>query len=715
MQRIALALVLSLSAAASSAQQPTDSRAWNSPQALDLVARATSRRRTQLADTALHDYHATARGYLAFLGQLGDIELPRVIQARQVATEVYWKAPNISRQVVVGVRDTTLLPTDNEFYRDRYGVVQNNFPDVIRVGEGRDVADVPHPLSPNGLAAYDFAVRDSLRIRVGGNTIGVIELQVRPKDTSQPRLVGSLFIDRDAAQVVRMAFTFTRSAYLDKRNDEVSIVLENALVNGRFWLPRHQEVEVKRSGTFLDFPAHGIIRGHWDIGDYKVNTELPPQTFAGAPLSFAPPDSLRRYPFPGRVLDSLPPDVRTVTDEDVRRVQAQARALVQREVLARARGSALSARTISDFVRVDRVEGLALGLGWIGRLGGGVSVAARGRYGVDDEQAKGRLVVQHQSPGGTTLRVSGYRDYREAADEAETSAARNSLAAQEFGSDYTDPYDARGVSLGLDLPDVWHGFRPSFEVAYEREGALAVHARPFAGRYEPTIPAERLDAVRLTLGAERPAAPGPFGSEWRAAVQGRLSHWGAEGDPISCGGDGGCGEFARVAGTLHVEWPLGIRRLVSHSTLGAAWGSASGAMISDSTDAGPVPVQDLVFLGGPVTGPGYLFHQFVGRAGASQHVEWRTPVPFPSVSLGSYGRSPASATLAPYGHVLWIDRPLSSLPLRRTGVARGGWYPSVGVGLSTFFDLLRFDVARGLRDGRWTFSADIAREFWRIL
>src|SRR5918912_401357 len=123
MPRPVLALVIAVSLAPSPARaQPTpcdtapapaaatgDPRAWNSAQALTLVARATCRRRTQLADTALHDYTATARGYLTFLGQLGDIELPRVIQATQVLTEVYWRAPNVSKQRVIGERDTTLL------------------------------------------------------------------------------------------------------------------------------------------------------------------------------------------------------------------------------------------------------------------------------------------------------------------------------------------------------------------------------------------------------------------------------------------------------------------------------------------------------------------------------------------------------------------------------------------------------------------------------
>jgi hypothetical protein len=33
----------------------------------------------------------------------------------------------------------------------------------------------------------------------------------------------------------------------------------------------------------------------------------------------------------------------------------------------------------------------------------------------------------------------------------------------------------------------------------------------------------------------------------------------------------------------------------------------------------------------------------------------------------------------------------------------------------TGFDLLRFDVSRGLRGGRWIFSFDVNRAFWSVL
>jgi hypothetical protein len=562
-------------------------------------------------------------------------------------------------------------------------------------------------------------VRDSLRIRLGDRQVSVLEVQVRPKDTARPRLVGTLFVDRDAAQVVRMAFTFTRSAYLDQRNEDVSIVLENGLIQGRFWLPRRQEVEVRRAGTWLDFPARGIIRGRWDIGDYQVNQNLPAATFTGPELTFASPAERRAYQFEGTVLDALPADVGLVTDEDVARVQAQARALVQAQVLQRARGGALSARAISDFVRVNRAEGLALGAGYVARLGGGVALRAQGRYGISDEQLKGTLGLERRWAAGGALRLEGFRQYRDTGDEPEVSTARNSLAAQEFGSDWTDPFDAAGVALTGELP-AWRSIRPTLSLAYETQSAVDVVARPLAGRYEPTVPAATLSGLRLSAVAERAVAPGPFATtmRWRAEARGGV--WtGGRHDGVTCGDGEECGRFVRGAFALELERPSGAAsRWIARTTLAGVTGSAERAPLvplaggsgqSGAVVLAPVPPQELVYLGGPVTGPGYDYPAFAARLGASQRLEWRTPVPFPAISLGRYGRSPATATLAPYAHTVYAARPAPFRPGPR------GWSPALGAGAYGFFDLVRLDVARGLRDGRWTFSVDVTRDFWRVL
>ena len=157
---------------------------WSSPRTLALVRHATGRREAQLADTGLRNYKAEARGYLTFLAQLGEgyREPPKIVRTDQIASDVYWQAPNLSKQLIKGRRDTLLLPTDINYHRDHLGIVQNNFPNIIRLGDGDEVEDVPHPLSPAGLAAYEYGLRDSLTIRLGPRSLAVYEVAVRPPE-----------------------------------------------------------------------------------------------------------------------------------------------------------------------------------------------------------------------------------------------------------------------------------------------------------------------------------------------------------------------------------------------------------------------------------------------------------------------------------------------------------------------------------------------------
>ncbi len=50
------------------------------------------------------------------------------------------------------------------------------------------------------------------------------------------------------------------------------------------------------------------------------------------------------------------------------------------------------------------------------------------------------------------------------------------------------------------------------------------------------------------------------------------------------------------------------------------------------------------------------------------------------------------------------------------GLWHSGIYPAVGVGTLLLFDLIRVDVARGLRSpGITTFSIDATRAFWSVM
>ncbi len=77
--------------------------------------------------------------------------------------------------------------------------------------------------------------------------------------------VGAVYLDRENGSVVRMTFSFTRAALKDEQLEDVSVILENgSRVDGPI-LPmrRRWEIEIRRSGSWMDPFTRGIIRGRW--------------------------------------------------------------------------------------------------------------------------------------------------------------------------------------------------------------------------------------------------------------------------------------------------------------------------------------------------------------------------------------------------------------------------------------------------------------------
>jgi hypothetical protein len=563
------------------------------------------------------------------------------------------------------------------------------------------------------MSLYEYAMRDSLTMTLPDRRIDVYEIAVRPRDPRAARVVGSLFLDRSSADIVRMSLTFTDAAILDRRIERLSVVLENALIEGRFWLPRRQELEVARAGTWLDFPVRGIIRGSWQICCYQINLALDSSQFSGPAIARAPFTRRQSFVWPEPLTDVLPGDIASVSEADVARVQEIAQGLVSRAVLARASDAALSARSLSDFVRYNRVEGLALGVGVAARWQGRWSLSAHGRRGLEDRKNKGRLRIGTLA-GRVAINAYAERDFREVGgawgaagaagaavggggtvggggDIFEGSTVRNSLAAQEFGSDYTDPYDVSAFGTVLQASAL--GWRWSLQGEYVRQGALAVHATPARGRFEATVPAWPLEGAQLQLRSERTASVA--GGTWHigASLAGadleprrradslvRSSRWGRAVTDVR----------------YHREQRDRVMRL-------RMFAAAAG---SDGRD--PVPPQALVYLGGPVSGPGYPFHALRARRGMMLHAEYGVRAPFPAIPLARYGRSAPNAMLLPFAHAIGISG------VDASSEYGAGWYPSLGVALELFFDILRVEVARGVRDGRWSLTLDLSEGFRSI-
>lgn len=674
-----------------------------------LVTRAIARRGLQLADSSLLSYRADARGFLAFLAQLGEgvIIPPRVIQSEQLALTIAWWQPGRSAQRLVGRRDTTLLPADVGYYRDRYGVVLDNLPDRIRLGDGQDVRDVPHPLGAGAMSQYEYTMGSPVRIRIPGREILVDEVKFRPRNGALPAAIGSVYLDRETAAVVRLSMTFTRAAILDRRIETLVVTLENGLVREKYWLPRRQEVEVSRGSTWFDIPARGIVRGRWEISNYDVNERIAPETMALPRWSSAPRDSLRAHPFEGRVIDALPPDIQVATSEEVVRARVQAEAAVRASMLARPASASITGRGVSDLVRMTRAEGVAVGLGAAHRSATGFMITGRARYGFGDEQLKGHVAIGRAPAFGRlpTLQLFAEREYRDLGI-AERAGVTNTLASALFSSDYTTQVDTRAAGI------MWKRSPTSaftWRLSAERDEPTRARGSGVVGDFRPTVAAWALRGGRAEVsgtGGTVPADAMSTRALWTVSASVGAYEGSIAGtpdplaDPYPGSGipDRAVRPFVgRAQAMLQLTRPLrGDRALFLQTIAGVAGGR-------------DLPPQWLVFAGGPWSAPGYDWHAFGSRALLSQRLEFRTPVPAPSIPLRRFGKSPPHVTLAPYVQLLGTA---SGTAERRTLSAV---YPSAGVGMLFFYDLLRADVARGIRDGAWRFSIDIDRSFWGIL
>ncbi len=680
MRRLLVFLALLATPAALAAQ------AWNADSALALVGRAIARRSRAAADSSLHDYKAQAHGFVFFLGQFGEglSEPPRLIKADQLELEVYWKAPGASKQRIVGWRDRAELPTDINYHRDHLGIVQNNFGPLIRLGEGDEVRDVPHPLSPGAPLLYDYAIDDTLTIGLGGGrTVRVISVRVRPRDFAMPRIVGTLYLDAATADLVRLAFNFTPPAYRGAELEDVSIVLENAQFEGRWWLPYRQEVEIRRRGSWLDLPARGIIRGRWEIDDYRFNLGFVDTWFAGEEITSLPRAELDSFPWAQPLAAALQDVAEPVRQNDLEEVRASVERIAGDRALSGLRRASPGADRLSDLVHVNRVEGVTPGIGFVWRAGGDrVELRGRAGYGLADRRGKGRLAARYGSGRGT-VELEGFREVRDVGDVPVIAPLLNSLAAQEFGADDGDYYLADGGRV------TWRhglGTRGEWSVAAGREwiSSLPVRATPASGTFRPNAPLGEGGTDLVTLGVRRRSE----GFAVRRDVHVELA--------LELGRRDGGTSYARLAGSGHLLVPLGGTRLLLRAQGGAA--------------TRDVPPHRAFVLGGRGTLLGDDFRRWGGARAALLHVEWRLPVPFLSLKLGPWARTPAAAVLAPFVATGWTGRPVPGTPWLATPDAR----VTYGAGLE-WLGVFRLDVGVGAQTGRVRFAFDVTRDFWGLL
>ncbi|HSG81337.1 MAG TPA: BamA/TamA family outer membrane protein [Gemmatimonadota bacterium] len=662
-------------------------RGWNGSRALELIDRAIERRARWGDEGDLQDYRAQATGHIYFLYDLGRNTERHLIKADQLALDLYWQAPGRSRQLITGRREQKTLPTNIRYHLDHLTVVLDNYADRIHMGEGAEVRDVLHPAASSAPDFYDYRLADSLSLLLPEREVRVYKVEVRPRRPALPALVGAIYLDQATADIVRLEFTFTAAAYIDETVDYINVHLENAMWQGRYWLPYRQGIELRREFEVLKFPAGSIIRAELSIRGYEFNSGIPANFFRGPAIATLPRNLLDDYEFEDGLYDALDPGVALIPPS-LEAIREEATRLVTDRYLQKIKPFQLAVPGASSVLRFRRAEGLYAGPGVNFGLPRGGELLLLGGYAVGAErfEIEGRL----RGPlwGSARIELPVYIDQvADATPWTASSGAVATLAAGFDGEDYREPYWNSGLGLAVSWP--WLGSRARVAAAYEEWEAAGLEAQKLFTDFRPVRQLDDGAVFRLELGLRRPPV---------AAIEavGGI-HWDVRLDAASpsLGGD-----FEYVLGAVSGAqyWPGLV------AGFGLQLSGAAGAV-----GGGSIPAQRLFPAGGRGTVRGFDFHRFVGNLYASIGAELRRDIYYPFLSASLFAEAG------------WVEIEGASAAeavsrWNRTGAAAGpsdGALVGAGVGVGLFFDILRLDLARGLTDdGVWELVFSVRREFW---
>lgn len=729
--------------------------AFRSPTARDLFERARTARMAQ--DSSLRSYDAKVRQRLSVSASLGRFGRERLVFRQESAARVQWQRGVGAHIEMTGARVAIPVLGIAQAERDALqgGVVGIDmspvpyFPgsETIWVGGVSATAEVDerqiiNPIAQGAEAYYTYAIGDSVSFTLpGGRVIQLRELVVRPRAARWNLAVGSLWFDTASGQLVRAAYrlsapsrvtvsvndpddstrkapkviSYFLSGMLPGGAQISGIAVEYGLYEGRYWLPRSQSFEgmaelmsARVPVTFENAFSYAHVNGDMQLAAISVDTSWHEEPRFGRPPAgldsaarrrwrdstqkvfrtawAARRDSVRKGMRVGSMAQCDTSDTRVVRQArygDAQlpvelRVPCDLEKLKQSpdlpgsiydpgeeifsdadraQLLSKALDVAAQAPLLSmlppprlqfgpAMMRYNRVEGFSTGLRVEQPIGAGITVTALGRFGFADRIPNVELMLTRTN-GSKTMRLGGYRRLTSANDWGSPLNFSSSLSGLLFGTDDGFYYRATGAELlwtserGLRLD--WRAFSERQETAMQRTSTSLF------GSFSPNIVATPGTYNGAGVRFLRDYGLDPRG--FRAFADLRLE--GAQGDS----------SYGR--GALDLTLSRGFSR------------ELSGALtLAGGTSIGALPSQRRWFLGGTHTIRGQRPDTAQsGNAFWLARAELARPMPVVRASFfGDIGWAGNRDSLSHVG------RPLSG----------------VGVGLSGFDGLVRFDIARGL-------------------
>ncbi len=652
---------------------PVVAQTWLPGDAVPQVVRASLRRQARDADTALTNWRATADGQVrtVIVVDQGQGPRERLMKLDSLTVEVYGEIPTRSKQVITQWREISFLPNRIVYHRDHLGIVANDFGQTIRLGEGDEVRDIIHPLTPQGATHYRFAPGDTVRIRTHRGETQVVAIAVRPADPEAPGTVGTLYVDQTRDELIRFEFTFTPASYIDRTVRDITVSLESALLESTHWLPWRQSIVIRREDPRFELPTRTVLRADWELRDYRFSERQPPEFFAGrliaGPLR-APRDTVGALPLlpEAAVLPSV--------ERDVEQIQAAASAMLAGRALDGLNAVRTALAGYHDLLHVNRVSGVTPGYGLRFPLRHRITARVHGAYGLSDHRGYFRLGIDGPlGEGGWGVGVS--RQLRDVADQSGTSPMHASVAALAGDGESADWVLLERAAIRWRGPA--GGTRLTVELARERPISVVTAFAPSRLRSNPALGAAPQTVLRFDLDH---LAPNGLG--W----QGRL--------------EAGQGTDPWLRAAAHWQGRVG------------RWeGRIDGGIGTDR-----LPAYRSFVLGGIGSLPGVPHRAIGGRRSLRAEVGYGLPVaiPLPIPRGLPYGgmarRVTLPSRLVPFLAAGVAGGDLPSVPWR----GRGSIEPVAGLRLDLWGDLLRVEGGVALRHGRAAFLIDIHPDWWPI-
>lgn len=649
---------------------------WQPGRELDLIVRATEARLRRDADTVLAGWQALARGMVRFTAGVdhGNGPIERVIRADELRLEVYGEAPNRSKQVITAWRDTTFQPTSIVYHRDHLGIIANDFGPVIRLGEGEEVRDVPHPLSAAGLDWYQFRPRDTVVVSAATGTVRVVVLDVRPRDPEGPGIAGLMLVDSDRAALVRLSFTFTAASYRDPTVSGITVRLENALHESQHWLPWRQSIAIRRATPLLVLPLATVIRADWTIDDYQLGLRHSPERFRG--MSIDGPrrpqaDSGWTEPWPS------PPDaLNTASVAELEGVTALAAASVRSDLLEGLPQFRLFANGgLSRLLQVNRVQGITPGMGVRWRAPVGVTLDLAGAIGTADGRVTGSGSVSWFA-GDLRMEVTRAREIRDMHEWQRRSGVANSIATLVDGSDAGDWYLSDRLELAMaGSPARWMTVTGSIRrerTSELRSAFTAINggllANPALGNGSEVVSRASLSLAQ------------PDGRGWQLSLE--------------KGGAGREREWLRFAIQMAGALPIGLEW--------RAWGGIGSRSL---------PAHRGFVMGGAGSLPGTVPRAVGGRQLAVLELSHPLGVALPAPIGPRLAGNALNSRVIPFVALGMAREPFEGLPWQATG----DLVPVLGARLDLWGPLLRVELGWAPRTGGISLMLDAHPDWWPLL